>query len=252
MIDALVLAGSPNDGPLRLCSPASYEALIPIRGKLMVEYVVDALRQCDRVDRIVIVGPREELAGHFNEDGREVLVEKGRGLTENVLLGLKHLPGARRVLLLTSDIPLITKKAIDNFIDLCGGAEADLYYPIVPREVVERRFTASRRTYVKLKEGVYTGGNIFLLNPNVVEECMPRGQKLVDARKNPLQMCRLVGFIFLIKFLMKNITLDEAQRTVSRLLGLKGRVVISQYPEVGVDVDKPSDLELVSNQLELA
>lgn len=251
MIDALVLAGSPNNGPLRSCSTADYEALIPIGGKMMVEYVVDALRQCEQVNRIAIVGPREELARHFAGDGRVVLVEHGQGLTENVLLGLGHLPGARRVLLLTSDIPLITKKAIENFIELCDGEDADLYYPIVPREVVERRFT-SQRTYVKLKEGVYTGGNIFLINPNVVEECMPRGQKLVDARKNPLRMCRLVGLMFLIKFLMKNITLEEAQRTVSRVLGLKGRVVITQYPEVGVDVDKPSDLELVSNQLELA
>ncbi len=252
MIDALVLAGSPNDGALRPCSPVDYEALIPIKGKLMVDYVVEALRQCGRIGRIAIVGPRDELARHFNGGNQLVLVEHGCGLTENVLLGLKQLPGASRVLLLTSDIPLITPRAIDDFLDLCDGADADLYYPIVPREAVEDRFKSSQRTYVQLKEGVYTGGNIFLLNPNVVEECMPRGQKLVDARKSPLQMCRLVGFLFLVKFLMKNITLEEAQHTVSRLLGLKGRVVISLYPEVGVDVDKPSDLELVCNQLELA
>jgi len=252
MIDALVLAGSPNDGALRPCSPVSYEALIPIKGKLMVDYVVEALRQCSRIGRIAIVGPRDELARHFNGSSQLVLVEHGRGLTENVLLGLKQLPGAKRVLLLTSDIPLITPRAIEDFLDLCDRGDADLYYPIVPREVVEGRFKASQRTYVQLKEGVYTGGNIFLLNPNVVEECMPRGQKLVDARKNPLQMCRLVGFLFMIKFLMKNITLEEAQLTVSRSLGLKGRVVISRYPEVGVDVDKPSDLELVCSQLELA
>lgn len=252
MIDALVLAGSPNDGPLRLCSPASYEALITIKGKLMVEYVVEALGQCDQVDRIVIAGPRDELARHFQANDRVLLVQHGQDLTENVLLGLKHLPAARQVLLVTSDIPLITKKSIDNFIDLCKGADADLFYPIVSREVVEQRFSASKRTYVQLKDGVYTGGNIFLINPNVVEECMPRGQKLVEARKNPLRMCRLVGLIFLIKYLMKNITLEEAQIKVSRLLGIRGRVVISRYPEVGVDVDKPSDLELVSQQLELA
>lgn len=252
MIDALVLAGSPNNGPLRSCSQASYEALIPIKGKLMVEYVVDALRQCQRVDRVAVVGPRKELSGFFSANGREILVDHGAGLTENVLLGLKHLTGAKRVLLLTSDIPLITPAAIENFIDLCEEADADLYYPIVPREVVEKRFAATHRTYVQLKDGVYTGGNIFLLNPGIVEECMPRGQKLVEARKNPLKLCRLVGFMFLIKFLMKNITLEEAQRKVSRLLGIKGRVVISMHPEVGVDVDKPSDLEMVCKQLEPA
>ncbi|TYO96982.1 nucleotidyltransferase family protein [Desulfallas thermosapovorans] len=252
MIDALVLAGSPNDGPLKECSSARYEAMIDIKGKLMVEYVVDALKKCDRIDRIAIVGPRRELAERFNGGGREVLVEHVGNLTDNVLRGLGGLPGAKRVLLLTSDIPLITTRAIENFIDLCGDRQADLYYPVVPREVVEKIYTTSKRTYVQLKEGVYTGGNIFLFNPGVVEECLPRGQKLVDARKSPLKLCRLVGLLFLIKFLMKNISLQEAQKKVSRLLGIKGQVVISLYPEVGVDVDKPSDLELVNKQLELA
>jgi len=252
LIDALVLAGSPNDGPLRSCSPARYEALIPIRGKLMVEYVVEALRQCKRIDRVVIVGPREELAANLKLNSRECVVDHGGDLTENVLRGLKCLPGAERVLLVTSDIPLINSQAIDNFLDLCSEEEADLYYPIVRREVVERRYAASMRTYVQLKDGVYTGGNIFLFNPGVVEDCMPRGQKLVDARKSPLKLCRLVGFIFLIKFLMKNVSLQEAQKKVSRLLGIKGRVVVSMYPEVGVDVDKPSDLELVNKLLDLA
>lgn len=252
MIDALVLAGSPNNGPLRSCSTASYEALITIKGKLMVEYVVNALKQCNRINRIAIVGPREKLAGYFKEDGRVVLVDHGRDLTENVLLGLKKLPGARQVLLVTSDIPLITGRAIEDFINQCAGEKADLYYPIVPREVIERRYSNSKRTYVTLKDGVYTGGNIFMINPEIVEECMPRGQKLVAARKSPLKLCRLVGFMFLIKFLMNSVSLQEAQKKVSRLLGINGRVVISMYPEVGVDVDKPSDLQLVAEQLDLA
>ena len=250
MIDALVLAGSPNNGALHTCSPVSYEALIPINGKLMLDYVLEALRPCSRIGRIVIVGPKDELTAHFNDsDNNTVLVEHGRELTENVLLGLKHLPGAEQVLLLTSDIPLITTQAIEDFLDLCAGEDADLYYPIVAREEVEKRFQSAQRTYVQLKEGVYTGGNICLFKPAAMEECIPRGRKLVDARKNPLQLCRLVGFVFMIKFLMKSITLAEAQFMVSRLLGLQGRVVISRYPEVGVDVDKPSDLALVCNQL---
>ncbi|KAF1085840.1 2-phospho-L-lactate guanylyltransferase [Sporotomaculum syntrophicum] len=252
MIDALVLAGSPNDGALRECSSARYEAMIDIKGKLMVEYVVDALKQCEHIERIAIVGPKSELSMYFQDSKREVLVEHGGHLYENVLRGLRELPGAQRVLLVTSDIPLITHQAIENFIELCGSGQADFYYPIVPRELVEKQYSTSRRTYVQLKEGVYTGGNIFLFNPGVVEECMPRGQKLVDARKSPFKLCRLVGLLFLIKFLMKNISLQEAQKKVSHLLGIKGRVVISPYPEVGVDVDKPSDLELVYRQLELA
>ena len=252
MIDALVLAGSLNDGALRECSSAKYEAMIDIKGKLMVEYVVDALKQCEQIGRIAIVGPKNELSKYFQDSAKEVLVEHGGHLYENVLRGVCELPGARRVLLVTSDIPLINRQAIENFLELCGSGQADFYYPIVPKELVEKQFSTSKRTYVQLKEGAYTGGNVFLFNPGVVEECMPRGQKLVDARKSPIKLCRLVGILFLIKFLMKDISLHEAQKKISHLLGIRGRVVISSYPEVGVDVDKPSDLELIYGQLDLA
>lgn len=252
MIDALVLAGSPNNGSLRACSTASYEALITIGGKLMVEYVITALRACTSVNRIVIVGPREQLARHFQGDERIILADHGQELTENVLRGLEQLPGASRVLLVASDIPLITTQALEDFIQQCQQEKADLCYPIVPREVVEKRYAQSNRTYVTLKDGIFTGGNIFMFDPGIVGECIPKGQKLVAARKSPLKLCRLVGFMFLIRFVMKSVSLQEAQKKVSRLLGVRGRAVISMYPEVGVDVDKPSDLRLVNEQMDLA
>ncbi|SFG99481.1 MobA-like NTP transferase domain-containing protein [Desulfotomaculum arcticum] len=252
MIDALVLAGSPNNGALSSCSKAAYEAMITIGDKLMVQYVIEAIRKCGQINRVAIVGPRNDLAKYINEDDHIMLINHGSELTENVLLGLNRLPGSKRVLLFTSDIPLITHIAIEDFIMQCEKVEADLYYPIVPREVIEKRYAYCNRTYVSLKEGAFTGGNMFMFNPGIIEECMPRGQKLVEARKSPIKLCRIVGIMFLIKFLMRNITLKEAQTKVSRLLGIHGQVVISMYPEVGVDVDKPSDLDLVNAYLGLA
>ncbi|RKO67909.1 nucleotidyltransferase family protein [Desulfofundulus salinus] len=252
MVDAVVLAGSPNNGPLKECSSVPYEALIPIGSKAMVQYVVEALAQTRGVNRIVVVGPRQELVNHLKDD-RVRVVPAGSGLLENVQRGLEELPGTRRVLLVSSDIPLITPRAIEDFLELCQDQEADLYYPIVPKEAVESRFAIPvRRTYVNLKEGVFTGGNLFLLNPEVVSRCLPLGQQLVAARKSPLRLCRLVGLGFLIRFLLNRVTLEEAQARVSSLLGIRGVVVISRYPEVGVDVDKPVDLALVTRTLQQA
>lgn len=250
MIDALVLAGSPNDGPLKECSPESYEALIPIGKKTMVEYVVDALKASERINRIVVVGPPDELKKKLT--GEVAVVSSGGNIMQNVLAGLKQLPAAGYVLLATCDIPLITPQAIEDFLDLCKNRRADLYYPIIPRSVVEKKYDQAKRTYVTLKEGEYTGGNLFLLNPVVVEICMSKGQELVDARKSPIKLCRLLGTGFLLKFLLRSLSLGEAESRVSTLLGVNGAVVISNYPEVGVDVDKPVDLELAARQLDLA
>ena len=116
MIDALVLAGSPNNGALSSCSKAAFEAMITIGDKLMVQYVIEAIKKCERINRVAVVGPRNELAKYISEDDHTLLINHGSELTQNVLLGLNKLPGSKKVLLFTSDIPLITHTAIEDFI----------------------------------------------------------------------------------------------------------------------------------------
>lgn len=247
MIDALVLAGSRNDGPLRQCSSVPYEAMITIGRKTMIEYVIDALRCTNRIDRIVVVGP-PDVPDFCRRDDIKI-VPAGEGLMENLLLGVENMPGARRVLLTTCDIPLITSQAIEDFLDRCGDRSAEVYYPVVPRDVVEKSNFNTRRTYVSFREGEFTGGNLFLIDPRSVSRCMAKGEQLVSARKSPIRLSRLLGVPFLIKFILHRVTIEEAERKASELLGVVGAVVITRYPEVGVDVDKPSDLEMVSRVL---
>lgn len=244
MVDAVVLAGSSNDGPLKDCSSVRYEALIPVGSKSMVEYVVEALLQARGIRRVLVIGPAADLTPLLAGE-RVSVADSAGGIMENIEVGLKHLSGERRVLLVTSDIPMLTPRAVENFLDLCGDMSGDLYYPIISKDEVEIKYPSTRRTYVSLKEGVFTGGNMFLLNPDVFQKCLENGQKIIRLRKSPLGLCRLLGVGFVIKFLLRLLTLAEAERKVSQLLGMiKGVVVISKYPEVGVDIDKPNDLEL--------
>lgn len=247
MLDALVLAGSRNDGPLKQCSSAQYEAMIAIGRKTMVEYVIDALRGSNRIDRIAVVGPIEEP--EFCQRNDVTVVPAEGDLMENVSRGVDSLPGAHRVLLATCDIPLITPSAIEDFLDRCGNMSAEIYYPVVSREVVERSYLSTRRTYIPFKEGDFTGGNLFLINPCSVKHCMTKGQQLINARKSPFLLSKMIGFSFLLKYVLHMVSLEEAAKKASALMGINGAVVITTYPEVGIDVDKPSDLELVNKLL---
>ena len=250
MVDALVLAGSRNDGPLKQCSSVPYEAMITIGRKTMIEYVIDALRSSKRVGRIVVVGP-PDVPDFCHRDDVRVVPAQGT-MMDNLARGVENLPGADRVLLATCDIPLLTTQAIDDFLDRCGDRKAEVYYPVVPREAVEKSHLRTRRTYVTFREGDFTGGNLFLIDPSAVKRCMDKGQQLVDARKSPIRLGRLMGVPFLLKFMLRQVTLKEVEKKASDLLGVQGAVVITNYPEVGVDVDKPSDLELVSKVLDSA
>lgn len=246
-VDALILAGSSNKGMLRQCSDTQFEALIPIGSRWMVEYVVQALQQTSAVNRVAVVGPVNELESLAND--RVLLVPMGETMLESMVKGFEALHTAQPVLVATGDIPLLSSEAVEDFLFKCSRVEADLYYAIVPREVNEQKYPGVRRTYVKFREGVFTGGNLFVINPSTVVRSWQKGNELVRLRKKPVAICSLVGWAFVLKFILRQLTINEAEQRMSQLLGIHGVTIVSEYPEIGIDVDKPSDLELVRRVL---
>jgi hypothetical protein len=72
----------------------------------------------------------------------------------------------------------------------------------------------------------------------------------LEARKNIWQQVRLLGIGTLIKFALRRLTVADAERVASRALGCQGRAVITPYPEMGMDVDKPHQLDMARAILE--
>lgn len=241
MIPALVLAGSPNTGALRDVSPAPFEALIDIHGRPLTAYVIEALLATPVIDRVLVVGPRN-LEKSFASDRLVILPPQG-GLLENLAVGLEALSDAPRVLVVTGDLVLLTPSGVENFLRLCGSEEADICYPVVPRDAVERAYPMVKRTYVRLRDGVFTGGNVGLVDPAAMITALERARDFVRLRKKPLRLALIVGPGVLCRFLLGRLSLREAEKKVSGFLGLRGRAVIAPIPEIGVDVDKPDDLE---------
>ena len=244
MYDAIILAGGANNKELNRYSSQPYEAMIEIAGRPMVEFVAKALSGSPHVDRIFVIGPSKVLADCDFPTGVAVL-EGGHTIMDTIVIGMAALGHTNKVLVATADIPLLTPEAIDDFITQCSRVEADLYYPIVIKEVNDYRYPGNKRTYVRLREGIYTGGNIFLVMPHIVPACMEVARRIIDNRKNPLRLCHILGWNFVFQFLCGTLCLKEIERRVSQILGIQGAVIQSRYPELGIDVDKPSDLELV-------
>ncbi|MGE5507144.1 MAG: NTP transferase domain-containing protein [Chitinophagales bacterium] len=244
-LDAVILAGADNHGSLAACTDTPYEAMIDIQGRPMVEYVVDALRASAGVGRIAVVGPAHVLDPVLKDKVFRV-VQSGHSIVENLLIGIEMLQPTGKILVVTADIPLLTTAAVDDFLRLCQGREAAIYYPICSRETSERKYPGMRRTYVTLQEGTYTGCNIFVLDPAVVLKWHKTIERAVAVRKSPIGMARLLGFWFMVKFLLGRLTIQDAERRVAQVLGCPVAAVVSEFPEIGVDVDKPSDLELVT------
>lgn len=244
MYDAIILAGGENSKYLNKYSPQPYEAMIEIAGKPMVSFVAQALSASQHVEKIYVVGPVTELSRCEFPVNTE-LIESGPTIIETIKIGMNALGHQRKVLVATADIPLLTAEAINDFLAQCAKVEADLYYPIVQQEINNKRYPGNKRTYVRLKEGTYTGGNIFLVNPAIVPQCVAAAERIIDNRKNPFKLACILGLKFVLQFLLGTLSVSKVKDRVSELLNIKGAVIQSQYPELGIDVDKPSDLELV-------
>lgn len=257
---AIVLAGGAN-------------SLIRLGERLTVEYVVDALQNSRFFDRVIIAGPvaesgtAESGTAESGTDGElpplEELRQKYRAQEQITVVGGGVTPvdsfmrayalvplEAEQILLATGDIPLLTTEVAEYFLETCAALEGDLFYPIVPKQVNEEKYPGVERTYIKLREGVFTGGNLFLIKTRIIERCLQEATKLVNLRKSPLALASHVGWGLLWRYLTLQLTLPLVEKEVSRLLGgVKGVGVICPYPEIGIDVDKKSDVILVKKFL---
>ncbi len=251
--DAIVLAGGESSSDLKKIAPYDNEALIIIGNYPMIYYVYSALRECPSIANIVVSGPVESLRGILPKEDRLFFTEGGENAIESFANGVEILRAkgiSEKVLALPTDIPFITAEAINDFLTRCEARQADFYYPVTSKQDNDLKFPGVVRTYVKLREGIFTGGNLFLLRSEIIDKCLEMGTKLVLRRKNPLAMARLFGISLVWRYLFHRLSIETAEKRFYKVMGLKGKGIISPYAEVGVDVDKPSDLELAQGYLE--
>ena len=250
MFDAVVMAGGGKAEPLTEQEGVSNKAFILLQGKPILGYVLDSLAAAPSVDRVVVVGPEQELGLLQQEEGyRFTPVHEAGGMLDNMAAGLKAVDQDRLCLIVTGDIPLLNEQVVEGFLKLCSPFKDDFYYPILTRESCRNRFPETRRTYVRLKEGTFTGGNAGLLRPSWFARNRHRLEMFIAYRKKPLKLLRILPLSFMFKFLFKQLSVAELEINLSQLLQLKARAVPCDFVEIGIDVDKISDLEVVRQAL---
>lgn len=249
--DAVIMAGGESSNELKKVAPYSNEALIIIGSYPMIYYVYSALRATPSINNIVVSGPVESLRNILPSDERLFFVESGENAIETFSRGVDLLGGriTSKVLAVPTDIPFITPEAISDFLTSCESTEADVYYPVTSKEVNDRKYPGVIRTYVHLKDGVFTGGNLFLLRASALPTCLEFGLKIISRRKDPLAIARLFGFGLVFKYLLGQLSIKSAEKRLYEVAGIQGKGIISPYAEVGVDVDKPEDLMLARRYL---
>ncbi|MEJ6950629.1 NTP transferase domain-containing protein [Natronospora cellulosivora (SeqCode)] len=242
-IDVVVLAGAKTSGDFKKHTNAKLEALIKIAKIPMIDYVLRGANSASRTGKLVVVGSEKWIKPAINTKV-DVFIESTDSMQENVINGLNYCNESDYVLLMTSDIPLVTAEIIDGFIlDCLEDKNCDLYYPLISKELNEQKFPNTERTYIPLAEGVFTGGNMMLICPEVIKNTYHLLEKILKYRKKPWKLSKLLGLSFIFRFLLGHLSISDVEKKVEKLAKLKVNFMISNHPEVGFDVDKLSDLE---------
>jgi len=252
-MDAVVTAGgAPRPGePLYEHTQGGYKAMLDIQGKPMVQWVLDALGASQMIRRVVVVG-LPVFTDLACSKSMTILPDQGDMLA-NLKAGVDELvredPSTQQFLAVASDIPAITPEMVDWMAKTVLETDDDIYYTVISRAVMEKRFPGSRRSYTQLKEVEICGGDLNAVRAPIVKPENPLYHRLIEARKSSIKQAALLGYDTLLLLLLRRLSVEEAAAQVSKRLGVKGRAVVCPYAEIGMDVDKPRQLEILRADL---
>lgn len=252
-MDAIVTAGGiplPED-PLYTYTQGNSKALLDIAGKPMIQWVLDAIGEAKSIENVILIGLSPK-SGVTCKKPLHFLPNQGRMLA-NIVAGVEKSqeldPQNEYVLIVSSDIPGIKPEMIDWLVETCMQTHDDLYYGVVPREVMETRYPNSKRTWTRLKGLEVCGADVNVVHVNMAHEHLDTWEQLIGNRKNPLLQARAIGLDTLVQLLFRQLTIEDIVQRVMQRIGVRGRAIIWQYAESGMDVDKPHQLEIMRADL---
>jgi GTP:adenosylcobinamide-phosphate guanylyltransferase len=253
-MDAIVTAGGiplPEE-PLYPATLGQSKALVDVAGKPMIQWVLDALSTAKNVDNVIIVGLTEKMG---LQCGKKMFFVSNQGkMVENLQAGARKVkevnPEASHALMVSSDIPGITGEMVDWVVNTDMQTDEDVYYHLIQREAMEKRYPGCKRTWTHLKGLEVCGGdmNVGRLSLLLTEDT-DIWRKITDARKSPLKQAALVGFDTAFLLLTGQLTLEKAVANIMKRLNITGKAIICPYAEVGMDVDKLFQLEIMREDL---
>jgi GTP:adenosylcobinamide-phosphate guanylyltransferase len=253
-IAAVVTAGwnPKKDDPLAKHLQGGPKATIPIAGKPMIAHVVDALAKSRYIKHVITValdpalGIRFSVPVDYLPDHGELVANASAGIQ----YALAHYPDIDAALLCGSDVPTITPAIVNDFIESCFRTDHEVYYSVVERSVMETRFPKSRRSYIHLHDGDFAGGDLVLFRAGVNFDHQALMAKLATARKSALRQASMLGPGIFLRLLTRRLSLTEAEKRAQEIFEVRARAVPCPHAEVGMDVDKPFQLEIVRAELE--
>jgi len=270
---SVILAGErPGGSPLSHAFHVSASVMVPVAGKPALGRVMQAIDDSRQSGGGIICGPSAEAVAA--NEALEILLQQtgfewlapASGPAASALLALEkldHYPA----LLTAGDHALLTGEIVDDFCSQAlmagqrqgaldssatpdsSGTGYDLVIGFVPYELVRAAWPESRRTVLKFSNGQFCGSNLFaIMNPDGRKALAFWRQAEAD-RKHPWRIARRFGFMALLLYLLRRLSLEDALGGLSAAAGCRIGHVKVGFARAAVDVDSIEDQQLAEKIL---
>jgi CTP:molybdopterin cytidylyltransferase MocA len=242
---AIILAGQrPGIDPLASAFGETFKALVQVSRRPMVARVVETVLTVAAVNKIVILCQEPDAIRAVLPDHPNLIyVESQSGISQSILAVAGSEAAPWPLFVTTADHPLLTHDMITHFLEASGNA--DVAVGMVERATVLAAYPDNKRTWIKLSGGAWSGANLFALSGEAARRALTLW---VDAEKDRKQLFKLFwhfGPLIALRAITRTISLHNGIAALGRRLGLNARAVALPFAEAAIDVDKPSDHELV-------
>lgn len=287
-MDCIILAGSGEN--YHGVSGSKNKAFLTIKGKPLVQIVLEQVVKVKCLEHIHMVGPKGELEAVAS---RAALPEQAPSITcfeqkNDLIENILHVISAselgrdphRVVLILPSDIPLVTAQEIEQFIDRADMDRYDLVSGLTTEQAMRRFYPREGKpgvvmTYFYFQEGNLRINNLHLARPSAVGRGdYVRKTYALRYQKKVLNIVRMAWHLFLLLFrapgafrlyarmqvsrvlhergmarwarrLKTRSKLEDVEALVSRILNTRFGTVITDFGSSAMDVDNEPHYEAI-------
>jgi CTP:molybdopterin cytidylyltransferase MocA len=211
----------------------------------MLVRVAHALAASPRVGPILVSADHADLPERLAElaplyrAGRLRTLASAAGLSDSVAAAFAI--AGPPLLVTTADHALLDAGMVEHFL---AAARGDVAVGLTSAEIIAAAYPGTRRTYIRFRDGGFSGANLFLLRTSAAERGITFWRRIERDRKAPWRLARAFGPLLLMTYVLRAATLRQAMRLVSRRLGIEILAVAMPMAEAAIDVDKPADLDL--------
>jgi GTP:adenosylcobinamide-phosphate guanylyltransferase len=243
----LILAGK-RDGkldPLAERAGVSHKCRVPINGKPLLEWVVEAVGPAfpDAKVLISIHDPAviADLSGviALQASGRLTLCEAQAGIVESVEHAIAQVAGdaAFPLLITTADNVLAESDYLRGVHQAAQASDGDAVVVLATRESIRAAHPDGQRKFYEFSDMAISNCNVFWLrNANALKatEAFREGGQFA---KNRARIAKAFGIINLIRFRLGWWTLESAFKAISRRFGVKVVPHVTPDGAFAIDVD---------------